>query len=75
MCWTNVENKCKAIYQYQFINGKNPEDRKTMIRLIADEFPDYPRMKIAHAVDRCIITYVEPMSPTTFLTFVQNYLR
>lgn len=75
MNWNNVEYNCKALYEFQFINGKNPLERKMLIRLIADEFPDYPRMRIAHAVDKCITTIAEPMSPVTFLTFVQGYLR
>lgn len=75
MKWNNVEQNCKALYEYQFINGKNPIERKVLIQLIADEFPDYSRMRIAFAVDRCITVIAEPMTPTTFLTFVQGYLR
>lgn len=73
--WKNVEYNCKALYEYQFINGRNPLERKLLIKLIADEFPDYSRMKIAHAVDKCITSIPEPMAPVTFLTFVQGYLR
>lgn len=75
MCWNNVEQKCKAIYLTQFINCNNPLERKMMINLIAEEFPEFPRMRIAHAVDRCIMSKSEPMTPNTFLTFVQSYLR
>lgn len=75
MSWSQVENNCKAIYQYQFINGKDPVERKIMIKLIADEFPDYSRVRIAFAVDRCIKSISEPMSPNTFLAFVKSYLR
>ncbi len=73
--WNNVENNCKALYEFHFINGKNRDERKVLINLIANEFPDYPRMRIAFAVDRCITTNAEPMSPATFLTFVKGYLR
>jgi hypothetical protein len=72
--WNNVENNCRALYEYQFINGENPNERKVLIKLIADEFPDCPRMRIAFAVDRCIASVSAPMSPTTFLTFVKGYL-
>ena len=75
MSWINVEYNCKALYQYQFINGNNPVERKTLIKLIADEFPDYPRMRIAYAVDRCITNTTGPITPNAFLTFVQSYLR
>lgn len=72
--WKNVENNCKALYEYQFINGSNPTARKVLIGLIADEFPEYPRMRIAHAVDRCLSTFKEPMSATTFMSRVKSYL-
>ncbi len=75
MKWNNVENQCKAMYEYQFINGSKPTERKILIQIIANEFPELPRMRIAYAVDRCINSIAEPMSPTTFLTFVQSYLR
>ncbi len=73
--WKNVENNCKALYEYQFIDGNKPTERKKLIGLIAEEFPEYPRMRIAHAVDQCIKTVTGPMSATTFLSFVKGYLR
>lgn len=75
MKWNNVENQCKAMYEYKFINGSKPIERRILIQVIADEFPELPRMRIAHAVDKCINTVAAPMSPNTFLTFVQSYLR
>lgn len=75
MKWNNVENQCKAMYEYKFINGSKPIERRILIQVIADEFPELPRMRIAYAVDRCINTVAAPMSPTTFLTFVQSYLK
>ena len=74
MSWNNVENNCKAIYEYQFIKAKIPTERKMLIHIIATEFPEIPRIRIAYAVDRCISEIPEPMTPSTFLTFVQNYL-
>ncbi|UPT70252.1 MAG: hypothetical protein M0D53_14285 [Flavobacterium sp. JAD_PAG50586_2] len=75
MNWNSVEQKCKAIYLTQLINGKDPLERKMMISLIAEEFPEFPRMRIAFAVDRCINSNQGLMSPNAFLTFVQSYLR
>lgn len=75
MNWSNVEYNCKALYEYHFINGNNPKERKVLINIIAEEFPDYPRMRIAFAVDKCIATISEPMSPNTFLTFIKGYLN
>lgn len=75
MSWNKVENNCRAIFEYQFINGKKPKERRVLIQVIANEFPELPRVRIAYAVDRCITTVASPMSPATFLTFVQSYLR
>ncbi len=75
MKWNNVEINCKALYEYQFINGNRPTERKVLIQVIADEFPELPRVRIAYAVDRCITTVAAPMKPSTFLTFVQSYLK
>jgi hypothetical protein len=74
MNWNNVENNCRALYQFQFINGKDPLERKILIKLIADEFPDFPRVRITYAVDKCIASLPERMSPNSFLTFVKGYL-
>ena len=75
MNWNVVEQNCKAIYLTQLINGKDPMERKMMIHLIAEEFPEVPRMRIAFAVDRCITSHQGLISPNAFLTFVQGYLR
>ncbi|MGC4039683.1 MAG: hypothetical protein QM710_02505 [Flavobacterium sp.] len=74
MNWSRLERNCKALYEFQFINGNDPIERKLLIKLIADEFPDHSRMRIAFAVDRCITTIAAPMSPNTFLAFVKGYL-
>jgi hypothetical protein len=74
MKWNNVENNCKALYEYQYINAARPAERKMLIQVIAKEFPDLTRMRIAHAVDRCIAAINAPMTPVTFVTFVQRYL-
>ena len=75
MSWNKVENNCKAIYEYQLINGSKPKERRLLIQVIAEEFPELPRVRIAYAVDRCISTIAAPMLPKTFLTFVQSYLK
>ena len=53
MCWTNIENQCKIIYEKPFINAEKPHERRFIIQIIAEEFPDFPRVRIAAAVDRC----------------------
>lgn len=73
--WKNVEDQCKALYEYQFINTNSAVERKTLIKLIAEEFPNYTRMRIAHAVDQCLKTDTQPMRPNTFVNTVKSYLQ
>ncbi|MDI1317223.1 hypothetical protein [Flavobacterium sp.] len=72
--WKNVEDQCKALYDYRFINANDPVDRRTLIRLIAEEFPNYSRMRISYAVDQCLKTNSETLRPTTFVSAVKTYL-
>ena len=72
--WKNVEDQCRVLYEFHHINGNNPVERKKLIRLIADEFPDYSRMRIAYAVDQCLKIDSQPMPPNTFVNTVKNYL-
>lgn len=75
MCWKNLENKCKQIYHTQFINAADAVERKMIINLISDEFPDVPRLRIIHAVDKCISASEQRVAPVKFLNRVQNYMR
>jgi hypothetical protein len=75
MCWTNVENQCKMIYEKPFINNEKPHERKFIIQIIADEFPDFSRVRIASAVDRCFKIFPAPVERKTLLHFVQNSMR
>ena len=75
MCWTNVENQCKMVYQGPFINLEKPLERKFIIHIISEEFPDFPRVRIASAVDRCLKIFPAPVERKTLLHFVQNSLR
>ncbi|PZO29611.1 MAG: hypothetical protein DCF13_05735 [Flavobacteriaceae bacterium] len=74
MCWKSLENKCKQIYNTQFINVSDLAERKLIISLIADEFPDVPRLRIIHAVDKCISASEHRVPPVAFLNKVQRYM-
>ncbi len=52
MCWNNVEFQCKMVYETPFIRVEKPLDRKFIIHIISEEFPDLPRVRIAANVDR-----------------------
>ena len=75
MCWKNLKKKCKQVYHTQFINAADAVERRMIINLISDEFPDVPRLRIIHAVDKCISASEQRVAPVEFLYRVQNYMR
>ena len=75
MCWKNLKKKCKQVYHTQFINAADAVERRMIINLISDEFPDVPRLRIIHAVDKCISASEQRVAPVEFLNLVKNYMR
>ncbi|MDI9258307.1 MULTISPECIES: hypothetical protein [Flavobacterium] len=75
MCWSNVEKQCKIIYDKPFISADKPLERKFIIQVIAEEFPEFPRIRIASAVDRCFKIFPTPVERKTLLHFVQTSMR
>lgn len=75
MSWNNVDNQCKIMYGDQFANNPKPVERKFIISTIAEEFPQYPRVRIAVAVDQCFKINTTPINRRTVLTFLQSSLR
>jgi hypothetical protein len=74
MCWKNIEEQCNTIYESKFIHIDKPIERKIMIQLIAEEFPEIPRMRIAATVDRSINHLQNPISRSAFIYFMQTSL-
>jgi len=75
MCWTKVESQCKMVYDTPFINVEKPLDRKFIIHIISEEFPDFPRVRIAATVDRCLKIFPAPVERQKLLHFVQMSMR
>ena len=75
MCWTKVESQCKMVYDTLFINVEKPLDRKFIIHIISEEFPDFPRVRIAATVDRCLKIFPAPVERQKLLHFVQMSMR
>lgn len=75
MSWNNVDTQCKLMYGDQFAELPKPEDRKVIIRAIADEFPNFSRTRIAASVDQCFKLNSVPFPRRTFLVFVQNFFK
>ena len=63
------------VYEKPFINADKPLERKFIIQIIADEFPDFSRVRIASSVDRCLKIFPAPVERKTLLNFVQSSLR
>ena len=74
MCWKKVEENCKAVYESEFISVEKPLERKYIISLISEEFPEIPRIRIAATVDRGVKHFQIPINRNAFLRFVQNSL-
>ncbi len=75
MSWNNVDTQCRIMYGEQLTLSSKPQERKFIIRTIADEFPHFSRVRIAATVDHCFKVNQGPIPRRTFLTFVQNFLR
>ncbi len=74
MNWNNIDNQIRIIYGDQFANIPKPFERKFIIGAIADEFPQFSRIRIAVAVDQCFKINAMPISRSTLLTFIQSSL-
>jgi hypothetical protein len=63
------------VYETPFINVGKPLDRKFIIQIIAEEFPDLPRIRIAATVDRCLKIFPAPVERQKLLHFMQMNMR
>lgn len=75
MCWKNVEIKCKQLYEDRMVINPIPVERKIMIQIIAEEFPNCSRVRIAAVVDHCFKFMSPPITRQAFISFLQAGLR
>jgi hypothetical protein len=75
MSWNNVDIQYRIMYGEQLTTSPKPQERRFIIRTIADEFPHFSRVRIAATVDHCFKINQSPIPRRTFLSFVQNFLR
>jgi hypothetical protein len=73
--WKNVEDQCKELYDNHAIKANDTFQRKNLIRLIADEFPSYTRLRIAYAVDEYLKTTPKLLQANAFVSFVKSYIQ
>lgn len=75
MCWQNLKYRCRDLFETKIITGKKPGDRKALLLLIAEEFPEFPRLRVAHVIDKFMETKSHPISANEFVDFMKGYLN
>ncbi|MFM2213922.1 MAG: hypothetical protein RL427_1185 [Bacteroidota bacterium] len=73
--WNAIEAKLKVLYDDQPIRYKKSRERKKLINLLADEFPEVSRVRIASAIDYAKDNWAISKNRLTFLNFMKNYLK
>jgi len=73
--WVVIDKKIKIVYENKPINLTNPKERKFMIAIISEEFPNYTRINIASAVDSSIKNLGHPIEKNSFLDYLKGYLN
>jgi len=74
MCWKKVEQYCKGFEESEFISIAKPEERKFIIQVIAEEYPEIPRIRIAATLDRGVKHFQTPINRNAFIRFMQTSL-
>ena len=74
MCWKKVEQICKGFEESEFISLSKPEERKFIIHVIAEEYPEISRVRIASTLDRSIKHLPNPINRGAFIRFMQTSL-
>lgn len=75
MCWINLKFRCTVLFESREITGRRINDRRNLIHLVADEFPDYPRLRVAFAIDKYLNTNPQPINSTEFINCIRAYLK
>jgi hypothetical protein len=74
MCWKKVEKNFKGFDDTEFINIAKPTERKFIIHVIAEEYPEISRVRIAAMVDRSVKQLQSPVKWNAFIRFMQTNL-
>jgi hypothetical protein len=73
--WKLIEAKLKVIYEDQQVTYKKRKERKKLIALFADEFPEVSRVRIASAIDYARDNGSISANRLTYLNFMKGYLK
>lgn len=74
MCWKKIEENFRGFDETEFINIVKPTERKFIIHVIAEEFQDISRVRIAAMVDRSVKHLQTPINRNAFIRFMQTSL-
>lgn len=75
MKWVNVEAQVRFNFGYDYFHHLHPLQRKKIIRIIAEEYPEMHRLRIAAIVDKTLKEIKNPISYNEFLMQVHHSLR
>jgi hypothetical protein len=74
MCWKKIEDNIRGFDETGLISIVKPTERKYIIHLIAEEYPEISRVRIAAMVDRSVKQLPAPIRRDTFIRFMQTSL-
>jgi hypothetical protein len=75
MGWYSIENECQFLFDNQVIRNVKKTQRRAIIHIISDEFPQVSRLRISAAVDRSIKRIFEPLPYKNFLSQIKGNLK
>lgn len=75
MCWNNLKYNCSILFEEKAITGSRIGDRKALIYLVTDEFPEYPRLHVAYIIDKYLSTKPHRITSNGFVDFLKEYIK
>ena len=75
MKWDTIDLRCKEVFERNTIIIKTPLERKVYIKILSEELPEIPRVRIIAVVDSALKRVSLPINRKTFLTTLHYSLR
>lgn len=75
MCWKNLKYNCRILFEEKAITGNRPGDRKALIFLVTDEFPEYPRLRVTYIIDKFLNSNSQKLTSNLFIDFLKEYIK
>lgn len=74
MKWNTIRYNCNALFANSFENGQTTIDRKQLIKIVTDEFPEISQSQVIFVVNDYLNNTTESFSSTDFVSFLQEHL-